>query len=60
MLPLLGASDTAAGASTGNTLPFMVGRVAYTFGFQASTRLAGALLRLYETELVWLLSCLLL
>lgn len=36
MLPLLGVSDTAAGASTGNTLPFMVGRVSYTFGFQAS------------------------
>ena len=27
-----GLSDTASGASTGNTAPFLVGRVSYTFG----------------------------
>ena len=26
-----GVSDTASGASTGNTAPFLVGRVSYTF-----------------------------
>ena len=36
LLPHLGAPDTAAGASTGNTFPFMAGRVSYTYGFQAS------------------------
>lgn len=34
LLPHLGAPDTAAGASTGNTFPFMAGRVSYTYGFQ--------------------------
>jgi acyl transferase domain-containing protein len=34
LLPLLGASPAAAPAITGNTFPFMVGRLAYAFGFQ--------------------------
>lgn len=34
LLPQLGASDTAAAASTGNTLPFLAGRVAYALGLQ--------------------------
>ena len=32
MLPGLGLSDTSAAASTGNTAPFLVGRVSYSFG----------------------------
>ena len=32
MLPELGISDISANASTGNTSPFLVGRVSYTFG----------------------------
>lgn len=34
MLPELGLNDTSANASTGNTAPFLVGRVSYTFGFK--------------------------
>jgi acyl transferase domain-containing protein len=29
-----GLSDTAAASSTGNTAPFLVGRVSYTFGLR--------------------------
>ena len=29
-----GVSDTSAAASTGNTFPFMVGRVSYTLGLR--------------------------
>ncbi|BDA51455.1 probable oleandomycin polyketide synthase, modules 5 and 6 [Coccomyxa sp. Obi] len=32
VLPRLGVSDISAAASTGNTFPFMVGRVSFTFG----------------------------
>ena len=32
VLPQLGLSDTAANSSTGNTFPFLVGRLSYTFG----------------------------
>ncbi|CAL8465605.1 g5141 [Coccomyxa elongata] len=32
VLPQLGVSDISAAASTGNTFPFMVGRVSFTFG----------------------------
>lgn len=31
---MLGGQDTAANAITGNSFPFMAGRVSYTFGFQ--------------------------
>jgi len=34
LLPRLGASQLSGPAITGNTLPFMVGRVAYAFGYQ--------------------------
>ena len=34
LLPRLGALDTAANVTTGNTFPFMVGRLSFTFGFQ--------------------------
>jgi len=34
MLPLLGASSAVSAAITGNSFPFMVGRVAYSFGWQ--------------------------
>lgn len=34
LLPALGAPDTGASVSTGNTFPFMAGRVSYTYGFQ--------------------------
>ena len=33
-LPDLGLSDVSANASTGNTSPFLVGRVSYTFGLR--------------------------
>ena len=32
LLPQLGIQATAAAASTGNTAPFLVGRVSFTFG----------------------------
>ena len=32
VLPQLGLSATAANSSTGNTFPFLVGRLSYTFG----------------------------
>lgn len=34
LLPEWGISNTGAAVSTGNTFPFMVGRVAYTYNFQ--------------------------
>lgn len=34
MLPQLGISQTTASAITGNTLPFLAGRVAYNFGWR--------------------------
>ena len=32
VLPQLGLPDTSAAASTGNTAPFLVGRLSYSFG----------------------------
>lgn len=34
VLVAAGSSDSSAAASTGNTAPFLVGRVSYTFGFR--------------------------
>ena len=34
VLAAAGSSDSSAAASTGNTAPFLVGRVSYTFGFR--------------------------
>lgn len=33
VLSAAGLNETSAAASTGNTLPFLVGRISYTFGF---------------------------
>ena len=36
VLPQLGLSQAAANSSTGNTAPFLVGRISYSFGLQVS------------------------
>ena len=39
VLPQLGLLPAAANSSTGNTAPFLVGRVSYTFGLQVTALL---------------------